>query len=1223
MPAQFNFDHRLQSRVARNRDSVAAGHELEPLERSQSPSLYGSASDRDAIQLITLKKITSRLFENPQQLEQQGEPVCIAVCAKYIAFGTSKGHVLAFNYDQSLEAAFFTGVPITAISFSLDSNSLATGHRTGQVSIYELSNQDRPCHSFDSLSSPISTLSFIGKRHSALLSTTDDGRLVYHHATRTLFGFSCSSRTLAENVLASAQLLMGPVAYPTDTMGVLALMSPSGLTVLSTEPVVQTHFRVGKPKILDETDTFGCVQWFPATKEFPALAYSWGNVLTLIDVVAERYVDERKSESVLLRYENKRRYPCQEPIVAIHWLNAKVLVVLTVSQRLFCLSPEKLQVLTEQDVMNKHVKHRLADSQHRSFAATSAVFRGKLFVLGKYQAFLGSPRNWADELFELLQSGQYINALETARIQYDGQCDLVLIGLPKDDAERHQKMRHHIMQMLEASSKYIFTDQSVLAMEPMARKDVLAQFLATAFRVCVSLKPDPAVYEQLFERYVANGLEDVYFGILEKFIRKQEITVLPPVVLRKMVARYVYDGRGHTLEEMICFLDLKQLDIDLAITLCREHHLNDSLAYIWNTMLDDYITPLIDALKALKKHSNEPEYRDSDYVYAYIAYILTGRQYPTEKPLNYRTSETARKNIYYVLFSGAAISWPRGTPKFHIVDEENVVDEPAFPYLFLLLKHDGALFFRCLNEVFEDTFLNDNEVFGFSSNSDTYELKVSRQYILDVLMGIFGENDFGSKYQTYLAVFIARNYPKYMQFIRLSNSLLEVVIRDLCAYPVPELKEECELSLQSLLSVHKPSTSLVPMLESAGFYNALMSIYQSEQRALKLLELWIEQKNRPKATEIIERCFRLVRNNTGERLDVEQFLERHFSEFCADPAAAAKVFSEHCQKLNSKALELSQPQKYEYLRAVFDIRSQTGLEVSSEMEVAYAECLLEYEPASLKQFVLGCKTDEKLMHFLRENQQFETIVEIHRRANETEQAVEDIIQALTYCATHLKKADNSDVLWRYLYLGFDVISESRLTPDVSQDLQPDERLYLRLVETAVGFFVAAEGPLLDSFKRLVQDAFTTLINIKRDHSDSFSRIFNAFLTRSSVQLTTLQEVRPVLDEIFQAYSHQEVIYKIILRLVNNDIFQELMVLQAKRESGWSLANLECEVCGKPIWGSKVSAQVFDEWQEYRVQGVVRAPIDANIMVFQCRHGYHTRCLHNMGVERECILCREK
>ncbi|KAG7840028.1 hypothetical protein KL942_002827 [Ogataea angusta] len=1223
MPARFNFDQRLRSRVARNGGSTTAGRELEPLERSRSPSPYGSPSDRDAIQLITLKKITARLFENLQQLEQQGEPVCLAVCAKYIGFGTAKGHVLVFSYDQSLEAAFFTGVPITAISFSLDSSSLAVGHRTGRVSTYELSNQDKPSHNFDSLNCPISTLSFVGKRHSALLSTTDDGRLVYHHATRTLFGFSCSSRTLAENILASSQLLIGPVAYPTDTMGVLALMTPSGLTVLSTDPVLQTHFRVGKPKIVAETDTFGCAQWFPATKVSPALAYSWGNVLTLIDVVADKIVDERKSESVLLRYENKRRYPCQEPIVAIHWLNSKVLVVLTVSQRLFCLSRENLQVLTEQDVMNKHVKHRLANSQHRSFAATSAVFRGKLFILGKYQTFLGSPRNWADELFELLQSGQYISALETARVQYDGQCDLVLIGLPKDDDERHQKMRHHIIQMLDASAKYIFTDQSVLAMEPLARKDVLAQFLATAFRVCVSLKPDPAVYEQLFDTYVANGLEDVYFGILEKFIRKEEITVLPPVVLRKMVARYVYDGRGHILEELVCFLDLKQLDIDLAITLCRENHLNDSLAYIWNTMLEDYITPLMDALKALKKHSHEPAYYEADYVYAYISYILTGRQYPTEKPINYRTSESAKKNIYYVLFSGAAVSWPRGAPKFHIVDDENIVDEPAFPYLFLLLKHDGALFFRCLNEVFEDTFLNDNEVFGFSSNSDTYELKVSRQYILDVLMGIFGENELGKEYKTYLAIFIARNYPKYLQFIRLSNSLLDSIIRDLCAYPVPELKEDCELSLQSLLSVHKPSTSLVPLLESAGFYNALVSIYQSEQRALKLLELWIEQKNRPEATEIIERCFRLVRENPGERLDVEQFLERHFADFCTDPAAVAPIFSEHCQKLNSRALELDQPRKYKYLKAVFDLRSQRGLEVSPEMELAYAECLLQYEPASLRQFVLGCKMNEKLMHFLKKNQQFETVVEIHRRANETEQAVEDVIEALIHCATHLKNTDNSDILWRYLYLGFDVIKGSQLTRDPSQDLQPDEKLYLRLVETAVGFFVAAEGPLLDSFKRLVQDAFTTLINIKRDHSDSFSRIFNTFLTRSSAQLTTLQEVRPVLDEIFQAYSHQEVIYEIILRLVNNDIFQELMVLQAKRETGWSLANLECEVCGKPIWGSKVSAQVFDAWQECRMQGVVRASIDADIMVFQCRHGYHTRCLHNMGVEKECILCRDK
>ncbi|GMF02585.1 unnamed protein product [Ambrosiozyma monospora] len=269
--------------------------------------------------------------------------------------------------------------------------------------------------------------------------------------------------------------------------------------------------------------------------------------------------------------------------------------------------------------------------------------------------------------------------------------------------------------------------------------------------------------------------------------------------------------------------------------------------------MGDFISPLFDAIKEIKKltynytaYSDEELARlsnDSMYIYPYISYILTGRQYPTDNPIEESQLESAKLNLYYTLFNGASISWPKGSEKLHIFEDHE--QEPAFPYLYLLLKHDSIKTFVCLNEAFEDDLLNDDEVLSFSNSTNNYELKVNRQYITDVLIGIFNENtDFSAVDKTYLAIFISRNYPKYLQFIRLSDSTLSRIVETLCSYPEDDLKDECELSLQNLLQVFKPadSDSLISMLESAGFYNALLGIYKSENKMLQLLDLWVKAK---------------------------------------------------------------------------------------------------------------------------------------------------------------------------------------------------------------------------------------------------------------------------------------------------------------------------------------------------------------------------------------------
>ncbi|GMF06569.1 unnamed protein product [[Candida] boidinii] len=193
-----------------------------------------------------------------------------------------------------------------------------------------------------------------------------------------------------------------------------------------------------------------------------------------------------------------------------------------------------------------------------------------------------------------------------------------------------------------------------------------------------------------------------------------------------------------------------------------------------------------------------------------------------------------------------------------------------------------------------------------------------------------------------------------------------------------------------------------------------------------------------------------------------------------------------------------------------------------------------------------------------------------------------------------------------------------------------------------------QSKIIGLIKRLVQDSFYNLINLqgklspilnfqdsqsildsikrKNGNNDSFLRIFSEFLNRSSSKVTTLGDVRSILNEIFLAYSCEENILGLSLKLLNEDIYKEIEFLESKEYAGWSLNNLECEICGKKIWGSHINNKIFELWQDANFTGIKSnsETKDFEIVVFRCRHGYHTKCLHGMGVSKDnllCVLCR--
>lgn len=719
-------------------------------------------------------------------------------------------------------------------------------------------------------------LGFLGTRHTALVSADDGGMAFSHLATRGLGAIARMVKTTRilgryplsdksvekprkpSSVLAFAPLPLGNVEQPTDVMGLTALLTPYLLVIVSTTPVAQTQHKAPRPKeVTPHSAMSGCLAWFPAVKlkgstnelskavSKTKLVYCWSNVLTILEVESIVAPPSEKEKPTELRFRPRSRWKAEESIVAVQWLSRSVLGVLTISQRLIILEDTTLRMTDSFDLIQKHMYHAdlfsrqlrpvieqlneedtsmhgvVADAFYMSFRA----YKGRLFLLGFNDVSIGTLSNWADRLVALMEEGDYISAIGLATSYYVGDADKLTVGLPEDDGQRHAMVQEKLLEMISASLRYTFSQPH--GSDEEARMQQLKDLAEVVFTGLLSMGELEFLFEDVYDAFEESSAESAFFETLEPYILDDRISEVPPNVLRDFITFYASANRAGRLEEMICRLSTDTLDINQVTTLCQQYVLYDALIYVWTRAIGDYITPLTNILELIKLVDWDIEESDNIYmtaarkIFPYLAYTLTGRIYPGGTFMDDDQAQSAKKDMYRFLFSGKNLQWPPGSGGVILTRTEKG-PEPPFPYLQLVLEFDASSFMSMLNEAFEDNFLNGEEpTNGGQSNGvqTSTSLTPTRQYIINILFGLMTTDNFDPEDIIYFYMFVARNLPKYPQHIMLPGSSLHQVLVGLCHYPTEVIKEDCQLSVEYLLSIYHPPNpqSLVPLLKRPDF----------------------------------------------------------------------------------------------------------------------------------------------------------------------------------------------------------------------------------------------------------------------------------------------------------------------------------------------------------------------------------------------------------------------
>ncbi|KAK4193276.1 putative vacuolar protein sorting-associated protein 8 [Podospora australis] len=871
----------------------------------------------------------------------------------------------------------------------------------------------------------ITHLGFLGTRHTALVSADDRGMAFSHLATRGTGALGRSVKTTRilgrypdakppvgktlkpSTVLGFASCPLGNVEMATDNMGLTAMLTPYLLVIVSTTPIAQTQHKSARPKeVAAHTALTGCLAWFPAVKLKVAdpvtgsqiskvkLVYCWSNVLTVLDV--DEVPGEDKDKLPSLKFRARSRWKCEEPIAAVQWLSRSVLTVLTISQRLIVLEDRTMRMTEAFDLLNKHIYHAdlfskqlnplveqldeedpsmhgvVADAFYMSFKA----YKSRLFLLGFNDVSIGALSNWADRLIALMENGDYIGAIQLATSYYTGDANKLTVGLPEDAELRHSMVQDKLMEIMSASLKYAFGQRQKRA---EAVTDAHLQELAEiCFVACQSVGDQDFVFDEMYNWYEDAEVEGIFLETLEPYILDGSITAVPPIVVKALVTHFVTKGYESRLEELICHMDTTTLDLDQITLLCKQHSLYEALIYVWNQALNDFITPLLDLLALLvpmmqngQRTSNPME--DEIYgvnalkIFPYLSYVFTGRVYPTGEALPEEIAQKAKAELYWLLFSGKSITWPKGSNK-RLLTKPTQSQEPSFPYLRLILNFDAPSFLSALNEAFEDSFLNDSpeKTASGSRSRDLPEemifgLTVDRQYIVSILMEIMHPTDYPASDTIYLDMFIARNLPKYPQYLLFPGSTLTKVLTGLCKYPGQDLAEDAQLSAEYLLSVYQPPdvNDLIPLFKEASFYRILKHIYKLDKEYGKLVETYFEDPEDQEAVfNCIEICLRPQAGLTRRQVhEVHQAIKQHAAEFVElDPEMAAKTVSKYAPELHRHILDSDDAQpglQYSYLKTILEPQNEQRPDGSPDRELVeqYIRLMCRFDPSHVSDYV--------------------------------------------------------------------------------------------------------------------------------------------------------------------------------------------------------------------------------------------------------------------------------
>ncbi|KAF8893789.1 Golgi CORVET complex core vacuolar protein 8-domain-containing protein [Infundibulicybe gibba] len=1071
-----------------------------------------------------------------------------------------------------------------------------------------------------------------------------------------------------------APLPMGSSSHVTDKYNIIALLTPTKIVVVGLKPTPKTWFKCvrqaneGGPW-KSKTRWKGNLAWFPSvlhpqgkinqpkigsiidaslesTSTTPCLVYTWGSVMHFIRVSESRSVQSVRNprsgktqevEIGRISYEDAGLWTAEEDIFMVQWLNVNQVVVLL---------PSTLAVYDiRSSSLVEHVQFDSTSLMSPSLGATVngaipyaeavtevahslRIYKGKIFLLGRDNIRVGTLLTWADRILSLVEAGDFLSAIELTRLYYLNEAPGNQNGLPDDSISRQLVIGEKMRDLMIASASYAFSDDRMTDGTHFTpdgrgvdRTSLFQGLVKISCLACMALEDFEFLFEDLYQRFEEAGISRIYTSQLEPFILTGQIRLIPPRITQRLVALHDEDGAPQYVERLIWHIDPACLDINQAIHLCQRHHLYDALIYVYTRALRDYVAPIVDLINLIREVQREqlssfdftdaaekeatlgPRLEtvilDAYKLYPYLANILSGLTYPSEEPLPDDEALIAKKDVYSFIFSGRSTTWPSGEEAKLILTSDEVGGvEPTYPYARLLLNFDAESFLHSLDLAFEDSFLND-ELQG-----------ISRLVIVRILLEIITSETTPPRDVSFVNIFVARNVPKYPQFLQIAPSTLHKTLLGLATDGDRTTREDRQLAAEYLLSVYNPHESdhITHLFRDAGFYRILRSWHRQEQQWPELLKTLLDDPDLHYTDlfhSIDEVLLVSARANKGSPPpDLVDTLQNALPRLLqSDVTRTASVLDKHTPHLHRVALTAlgddGDHERFLYLEHIIspsrtgehfpssssdeDLPSRLGVGLCEQ----YISLACRFRPSIATKIIKSLSSnplDWKLvLQACESTAVYDAAIWILNWKDDAEAAlvkseayqkhvVLELAQAMNK-QSNTPPDDHTDIRHKLDALK----SIGRASVETLEDAWLKLlRSQIQSVQNVSDCFPDPETRddatlVISTMRSLIQETFGSLVSTTSAHPISFPRLFKRLINSGPTAAGThYTEFRTILTQMLESYRSDGDMLVITKRMLDRDIFEKVAQITRDRGRGWAPSQNTCASCRESLLQSTLT-----------------------------------------------------
>uniref|UniRef100_A0A8C9W3R4 VPS8 subunit of CORVET complex n=1 Tax=Scleropages formosus TaxID=113540 RepID=A0A8C9W3R4_SCLFO len=895
-----------------------------PLEPAAAAAVHGSVLRHNV-----LKGISAQMASAADKVDA-GLPTALTV-SSVIAVGTSHGLALVFDTNQALRLCLGSvaeGVEygaVSALSINHDCTRLLCGFAKGQITMWDLANGKLLRTITDAHPPGTAILHVKFTDDPTLAVCNDSGGSVFELTFRRVMGLrSCDSRCLfsgskgevccVEPLHASTQLRDHPITQH----ALLAMASLTKILVIGLKPSLKVWMTFPYGKVDPASVPQLAWQFVVAHKMVnPMLAFCRGDTVHFLLV--------KKDESGVIHVIKQRQLHLNCDLISLTWINSRTLLLLDSSERLHVLdrpSQEELETVDLSEVQlvynsshfkslatGGNVSQALALVGEKACYQSVCCYSGQVVFLGTKSVHMMTLRNWRERVEHLLKQEKFVEALSLAWSFHEGTAKAV-VGLYGDPAKRKSVVADKMVEIL-----LLYADRSLKKCPEQGRIQVMEQHFQDMVPImvdyCLLLHRTDLLFGQIYSRLVENSVaKGVFLESLEPYILSERIGCLTAPIMRDLLSHFQENGMMDSVENCLVHMDITSLDIQQVVQMCWEHQLYDAMIYVFNSGMNDYISPMeVSSACLYTVRGGFITLEDEQVVMGnkllvYISCSLAGRAYPLGD-IPEDLVPLVKNQVFEFLI------------RLHTPEAPE--EEEVYPYIHTLLHFDTREFLNVLALTFED-FKNDKQALEY------------QQRIVDILLKVMVEtSDFTPSQVGCLFTFLARQLAKPDNTLFVNRKLFDQVLEFLCSPDDDSRHTERQQVLLELLQVggviQFDEGRLLSLAEKAEFYQICEFVYEKKHLYDKIFFCYLKDPMRR------EEIFNYVHNMLS--MPGYRPQERH--------------------SVREKALEHIQCSLLMFLLIIEATRPQVSLRLGPGVHECHVDLLCRFSPQKVIDFLKASK----------------------------------------------------------------------------------------------------------------------------------------------------------------------------------------------------------------------------------------------------------------------------